>query len=55
MTIQRGVRSVKPTCFENPVTKGAPKIVMEILENEKLVTACLVQQTGLATYLRTSL
>jgi hypothetical protein len=42
MTIQRGVRSVKPTCFENSVTIGAPKIAMGIIAIDKLVAACLL-------------
>jgi hypothetical protein len=35
-------RCQEPTCFENSVTKRAPKIAMGILATEKLVTACLV-------------
>jgi hypothetical protein len=55
MTIQRGAWGVKPTCFENSLTKEAPKIAIGILSTEKLVTACFVQQAGEATYLRTLL
>jgi hypothetical protein len=38
VTIQGGVMSVKPTCFKNTLTKGAPKIAMEIPAAGKLVT-----------------
>jgi hypothetical protein len=55
VTIQRSVRSVKPTCFENFVTKGAPKIVMGIFATDKLVTASLVNLAGQATSLWTLL
>jgi hypothetical protein len=54
MTIQRSVMSVKPACFENSVTKGAPKIAMGFLATDKLVNECL-KLAGQATSLPTSL
>jgi hypothetical protein len=52
MTIQRAFRSVKTTCFEKSVIKGAPKLAMGILSTEKLTTACLVTDLIESAYIR---
>jgi hypothetical protein len=54
VTIQGSVTSARPTCSENAVTKGVPKIAMVIPAADKLVTVCPVNLAGQATLVSVS-